>query len=379
MAEIKKKKTLKKLVKKTTKKPVAKITKRVAKPRLKKLHKKLSPLDLEKSIHNPIITPQDHAYWESKATFNPSAIFADGVFHIVYRAIGENDTSVIGYASSHDGITIDERSTHPIYIHHSDHFAKISPHPILYGSGGGWNGGSEDPRLTLLNDRVYMTYTAFDGWGSVRIALTSISLEDFLAKQWDWKEPVLISTPGQLHKNWVLFPKKIHGKFAILHGISPEIMIDYFDTLDELDGHTFIESIHQDDPRWQFRDKGIRGVGPAPLDTKYGWLVLYHAMDKDNPNQYKLWAMILDHDNPTKILYKGTEPILEPDQLYENEGFKSGIVYSCGAIIKGKKLFVYYGGADTVTCVATANLDNFLKELITTGAPIIRKRKSKTI
>ena len=69
-------------------------------------------------------------------------------------------------------------------------------------------------------------YTAFDGWGSVRIALTSIGLTDFLKKDWQWKKPTLISPPGEIHKNWVLFPEKINGKFAILHSISPDILID---------------------------------------------------------------------------------------------------------------------------------------------------------
>jgi predicted GH43/DUF377 family glycosyl hydrolase len=138
--------------------------------------------------------------------------------------------------------------------------------------------------------------------------------------------------------------------------------------LDELNGDTYIKSVNQDDPRWQLRSPGIRGAGPAPIKTKYGWLVLYHAMEKRDPNRYKLWAMILDAKDPTKVLYRSSEPILEPDLWYENEGFKSGIVYSCGAVVKNGELFVYYGGADMVTCVATANLDAFLKDIISGSA-----------
>jgi len=209
------------------------------------------------------------------------------------------------------------------------------------------------------------------------MALTSISLDDFISRRWNWKEPVLISPPGQIHKNWVLFPEKIKGKYAILHAISPKIMIDYFDSLDELDGKNFIYSVHQSSALWGTRDKLIRGVGPSPIKTKYGWLVLYHKMEKHDTNRYKLWAMILDAKDPTKILYDSNQPILEPDVWYENEGYKSGVVYSCGAVIKDGELFVYYGGADKVSCVATTNLDKFLKELMRSGASKLKPARRR--
>ncbi|KKR73430.1 MAG: hypothetical protein UU17_C0036G0008, partial [Candidatus Nomurabacteria bacterium GW2011_GWA1_40_8] len=217
--------------------------------------------------------------------------------------------------------------------------------------------------------------TAFDGWGSVRMALTSISLDDFVSKHFDWKRPVLISPPHQIHKNWVLFPEKINGKYAVLHSISPKIMIDYFKSLDELDGNNFIYSVHQASPLWQTRDRLVRGVGPSPLKTPYGWLVLYHKMDKHENHRYKLWAMILDAKDPTKILYNSHQAILEPDEWYENEGYKGGVVYSCGAVVKDGQLFVYYGGADKVSCVATTNLDKFLEELIHSKMSSLKNKK----
>ncbi|OGI95734.1 hypothetical protein A2917_00230 [Candidatus Nomurabacteria bacterium RIFCSPLOWO2_01_FULL_42_17] len=334
-----------------------------------KIGRKVTVLDLKRFKKNPIIEPTSKRYWESKATFNPTALYHDGKVHIVYRAIGDSDNSVLGYAVSKDGVTISKSLPEPVYFHcppqNRDTFPLISL--ISYGSGGGWGGGCEDPRLTLLGDRLYMIYTAFDGWGSVRMTLTSISLEDFISHRWNWRSPVLISPPGQINKNWVLFPEKIKKdgkeKYAILHSISPRIMIDYLDSLDELDGTKYIYSIHQGSPMWGARDKLIRGVGPTPLHTKYGWLILYHKMEKGETHRYKLWAMILDLKDPTKILYDSKQPILEPDEWYENEGYKEGVVYSCGAIIKDGKLFVYYGGADKVSCVATADLDKFLQEL----------------
>jgi predicted GH43/DUF377 family glycosyl hydrolase len=92
-------------------------------------------------------------------------------------------------------------------------------------------------------------------------------------------------------------------------------------------------------------------------------------MDLRDPNRYKLGAMILDAADPTKVLYRSRTPILEPDFNYENQGFKSGVVYSCGAVVNEGELYVYYGGADSVVCVAMANLDTFLGELKTYGAP----------
>ena len=85
--------------------------------------------------------------------------------------------------------------------------------------------------------------------------------------------------------------------------------------------------------------------------------------------------MILDSKDPTKVLYRSNQPILEPDESYENEGYKSGVVYSCGAVIKDGRLFVYYGGADKVSCVATTNLDKFLKELVHSSRPVLENRK----
>ena len=352
-----------------------------AKRAIKKTVKKVSVLDLKRSPKNPIIEPSVGRYWDSKATFNPTAFLHNGKVHIIYRAIGDSDISVLGYGRSDNGYDVNPESKELAFYHLNKlsfkRPAQTYSLPPIYSSGGGWGGGCEDPRITLIGDQVYMIYTAFDGWGSVRMAMTSISLNDFIGKRWNWRQPVLISYPGQIHKNWVLFPEKIKGKYAILHAISPKIMIDYFDSLDELDGDNFIYSVHQGSQLWGSRDKYIRGVGPSPLKTKYGWLVLYHKMEPHDSHRYKLWAMILDIKDPTRILYNSSQPILEPDEWYENEGYKSGVVYSCGAIIKNGELFVYYGGADKVSCVAVADLDAFLRELMRTSRPTLKEKKAK--
>jgi beta-1,2-mannobiose phosphorylase / 1,2-beta-oligomannan phosphorylase len=365
--------------KKPVKKTIAKKKKnKVAKPAIrrksaKKVKKVVGTSKLVRSPFNPIIEPRSYS-WESKATLNPAAFLADGKIHLIYRAIGNDDVSVLGYASSLDGYNLDERPTHSIY-HKYGKFVK-SGEPINYISGGGWNGGCEDPRITLIDDTVYMLYTAFDGWGSLRIALTSIKLSDFRKKKWNWEKPILISPPGEIHKNWVLFPEKINGKFAILHSISPEILVDYIDDFSKFDGTRFIKSYYDNKPSWPNSwDNIVRGVGPTPIKTKVGWLILYHAMDRNDPNRYKLGAMILDFKDPTKILYRLPGPILEPDKNYENNGFKSGVIYSCGAVVKDGELFVYYGGADSVVCVASIKLSDLVDDLIKNKMAKLKKAK----
>ena len=359
--------------------PVVNIRTRISGSAKRLTAKKKQKFPLEKFTGNPIVTPDESHAWESKATFNTAALYENGKVHLLYRAIGDSDISVLGYASSGDGLNIFERLAEPAYAERKKSASGIhgeSLPQIFYTSGGGWGGGAEDPRMTAIDKRAFILYTSFDGWGSVRIALTSIGLGDFLEKKWNWKPPVLISPPGEIHKNWVLFPEKIKGKYAILHSISPEISIDYLDSLDYFDGTKYIEdSRHDREWRKKRWDSQIRGAGPPPLKTKDGWLLFYHGIDHSDPGRYKLGAMLLDLNDPTKVLFRSKTPALAPDESYENDGFKAGVVYSCGAVIIGGKIFVYYGGADSVVCVATADLDEFLKDLRGDKSPKLKKAK----
>lgn len=106
------------------------------------------------------------------------------------------------------------------------------------------------------------------------------------------------------------------------------------------------------------------GAGAPPIKTKYGWLLIYQSVGEQDSGKYKIGAMLLDLKDPTKVLYRSQSPILEPDADYENNGFKAGVVYPCGAVVIGDTLYVYYGGADSYVCVATTKLESFLKELM---------------
>ena len=341
---------------------------------------------LARSVRNPILAPGTNP-WTAEAVMNPAAIVLGNRTHLLYRAIGMDGVSRLGYAISADGVFFDAQLPYPAYVVQNPRNMPGRARrysPVLYPSGGSW-GGCEDPRMVAIDGRVFVTYNAFDGWDFIRVAFTSISEEDFLAKRFSrWSAPRLLSRTGERHKNWVLFPEKINGKFAILHNLHAEevdrVRIEYIDDLDTFDADR--NPVKSPDPAatparaiaWHHR---MRSAGPPPVKTDRGWLVLYHATSEDEGHRYKLGALLLDLAEPTKVLARAALPVLAPDEHYENDG-KPGIVYACGAVIRDGTLFVYYGGADKVVCVATAPLGAFLDALIEGGKLPLESRSAQT-
>ncbi len=343
---------------------------------------------LERFKGNPILEPDPGHWWESKAAFNPAAVYEGGKVHILYRAIGDSDESVLGYASSTDGFHIDERLNKPVFCSQCEGSglvpSSVSNHDtryvfldgeeekvaeVDYASGGGGAGGCEDPRLTRIGDRVYMTYVSYDGCSPPRVALTSIHISDFLARKWLWERPVLISPPGVVDKNACILPEKIYSKYVIFHRIFPDILIDFVDDLN-FDGKTrWLRGEYKVRPRAAYWDSRKVGAGPPPIKTKDGWLLIYQAVGERDLGRYKIGAMLLDLKDPTRVLFRSDTPVLEPQARYENEGWKAGVVYPCGAVVIKDRLLVYYGGADKVTCVASARLEDFVNQLVSTPAP----------
>ncbi|MFA6404880.1 MAG: hypothetical protein WCW03_02690 [Candidatus Paceibacterota bacterium] len=338
--------------------------------------KRPNVVNIKRHTKNPIMSPQTHNEWETVGTFNPAAIQdKSGRVHLLYRAIGSDGVSRIGYASSKDGLNIDERLTYPV-------FAMLKPRqnivqempvdlkkidPIMYPSGGSW-GGCEDPRLVHIDDKIYMTFNAFDGWDFIRIGVSIIKADDFFEKKWKWSKPFFISSKDKINKNWLIFPEKIKGKFAILHTIVPEIKIEYVDNINATMKEIDSPRKHGPQPgRIDFWDNMIRGAGPPPIKTDKGWLVLYHAMSKDEPHiGYKMGALLLDINDPKNVIARSPAPILVPNEWYEND-WKPGVVYACGATIKDNILYVYYGGGDKHICVAHTPIDKMLEWLLKYG------------
>lgn len=337
------------------------------------------PIKLAKHKNNPIITPRPHNKWEAFTTLNPAATYAEGKVHILYRAQGFDYISSVGYAVSSDGITIDHRSPDPIY-YPTAHFETNKTggvNPNLMSAGG--YGGCEDPRITILGNKLYMVYVAFDGWSNLRLALTSIELNDFLNQRWNWEKPVLISPPGIIDKSGCLLPEKINGKYVFFHRIFPNILIDFVEDLNFDGKKKWLQGQYQIKIRPGKWDSRKIGVGAPPLKTKKGWLLIYYGVDNRDAGKYHIGAMILDSKNPTRVLHRTDEPILSPTEKYETSGFKPGIAYPCGAVILKDEVLVYYGAADSVVCVAKARLSKFLKDIMADRTPRLHSIQVKEV
>jgi predicted GH43/DUF377 family glycosyl hydrolase len=312
----------------------------------------LNPIfSLERSEHNPLLVVNPKHDWESRCVFNPSAIYADGKFHIIYRAMSLRGESTIGYAVSEDGMKIDEVLDEPIYRPRKDFERK---------DGEGYS-GCEDPRLVQVDDVLYMFYTGYDGYNPPSVVLTSIKMSDFLNRNWVWSEPLLISPLNEFNKNACIFPEKFGDKYAVLYRINNSIDFNYIDNL-----HPSEEDLaHQTNwimprpGRWDSLKIGITG---APIKLKEGWLLIYHGVSQSD-HHYRLGAILLDLDDPQKVIARTDAPILEPLMDYEKVGEVNNVVFSCGAAIKGDDLFVYYGGADQVVAVAKTKVKDLLLEL----------------
>jgi HAD superfamily hydrolase (TIGR01484 family) len=334
---------------------------------------------ITRSHKNPILSPTSYS-WESEGVFNPAAIYLNGRVHVLYRAIGANGVSTIGYASSADGINFDERLTYPVYYPRADF--ELDPdirskeyNVDKFSSGGGWC-GCEDPKISIVGDRLFLFYVAFSGWDSVRVAMSSISIKDFLNKNWNWTVPILCSPKGLISKSGGIFPEKINGKYVFFQRIFPNILIDYLDDLrfdneNELPkGEKFISP---SDVGWDSRKVSF---GSTPIKTKHGWLVITHGVDDSNDSQYQIGAMILDYNNPEKVIKRSKKPILSPELWYEND-WKPGILYPCGAVNKDGTLLIYYGGGDKYVCVASSPFDYFVESMMKDEKPKLKFNKIK--
>ena len=315
------------------------------------LEKKKRTVKFERAKENPIIIPEKKNPWESRATFNPAAIYLGDKVHIVYRAMSADRTSVFGYAISRDGVRIEYRSPEPIYVPRESFEQKLQP---------GGNSGCEDPRLTQMGNKIYVCYTAFDGKNPPRVALSWIYVKDFLKRQWNWAKPVLISPPDISDKDAFVFPEKIGGKYMIIHRVADNIDFAYSETLD-FKGDTWLEEYRWIAPRKGWWDSKKVGTAAPPIKTNEGWILLYHGVSDEGI--YRVGAVLCDLQDPTKIIARTDEPIFEPEASYEKEGEVPNVVFPCGAVVIGEKIFMYYGGADKVVGVATIELKKLLKIL----------------
>jgi predicted GH43/DUF377 family glycosyl hydrolase len=307
----------------------------------------------KRSENNPIISPIKENAFESKATFNPAAIELEGQTHLLYRALSEDNTSSIGYAMLEGGDRVVKRASFPIYTPQEDFEIKKI---------GNANSGCEDPRLTKIGKDIFMCYTAFDSIGPPRVAITSITEKNFIANNWKWEKPFLITPAGFDDKDTCLFPQKFPDGYFILHRVDNEICGDYFKTLD-FKNETVKKCIRIIGPRMNMWDSSKVGISAPPIKTKYGWLLLYHGVSKRS-STYRVGVVLLDLKDPGIVLARGTPPIFEPEEEYEKIGIVNNVVFPCGMVLKDDTIYIYYGGGDKVVGVASMELEVILAALL---------------
>jgi predicted GH43/DUF377 family glycosyl hydrolase len=294
---------------------------------------------MERFSGNPILRPDEEHAWESRGVFNAAAIHLDDKVHILYRAIGNDNISRLGYATSSDGFTIDERF----------------PNPIFEPATESEKDGCEDPRLSEVDEQLIMTYTALREYSHLQVyqvAMTTIVKDDFIHRRWNWGTRKL-PFPGIRNKDAVIFPQRVNGRYVMLHRIDPDICIAYSDDLIR-----WCDMMSVMKPQADGWDNWKIGVAGQPIKINEGWLVIYHGVSVER--LYSLGIALLDREHPEQVLYRSKEHVLAPKEDYERFGKVPNVVFSCGNLILDDRLFVYYGAADSVLCVATIGLDRLL-------------------
>ena len=212
--------------------------------------------------------------------------------------------------------------------------------------------GMEDARFVRFveddgSDRYYATYTAFDGQ---KILPQLIETADFVEFR------VLTLNGARAHnKGMALFPRRIRGRFAMLSRHDNENI--HFLTSDDIHLWNHGDPLQAPSNAWEFIQIGNCG---SPIETEAGWLVLTHGVGP--MRRYTIGAMLLDRDDPRRVIGRLAEPLLEPE-WDERDGYVPNVVYTCGAIVHNGRLILPYGFSDTGTGIATIPLDELLSRL----------------
>lgn len=277
-------------------------------------------------------------------------------FHKGSEGLDLRDPREIIYQGEHFLTTI----SHLRLAHSQDglHFT-IDRVPALYPSESYEEYGIEDPHMTLLDDRVYITYTAVSRNG-VCVALASTT--DFQ----HFTRHGLILPPD--NKDAVLFPERFQGKYLMIHrptgGSLGGLQMWLASSSDLLQWGGYRPLLARRPSMW---DNVRIGAGTVPITTSAGWLAIYHGVNVKQG--YCLGAVLLDLNDPIHVLARSPVPLLTPEQDYEHSGFYSNIIFTCGATIgqspmEGQMLQIYYGAVDETTCRVDIPITDILEHLL---------------
>ncbi len=322
--------------------------------------------------------------FENEATFNPCVVKVDGVVHMFYRAVRRGNFSTVGYCQLVDNKII-RRFKEPILVPEHEYESQ----------------GIEDPRVTFLDGKYHMFYTAYDGQNArvayavaeelpyfhkMGLVTPSFSYEiagsnmkkNELSMKYKYHEEQYKSSRGDdvllWEKDAFLFPEKINGKHALVHRILPGIQIVYFDDYSELINEEYwiknLQNLSSDiilEPKYWYENSSIGG-GCVPIRTQKGWLLIYHATQLTERGKiYHASAALLDIEDPEKVIGRLHNPLFSPEELYEKLGVVNNVVFPTGAIAEGDKLTIYYGAADKVTAAKSMSLGELVDLLIEVG------------
>jgi predicted GH43/DUF377 family glycosyl hydrolase len=303
------------------------------------------PMRLRRHPQNPVLLPDPTSDWETYNVFNPAVIHHNGLFHMFYRAQGLDWVSRIGYAVSADGV----------------HWNRLR-RPVLEPHDGSDSRGVEDPRVVEIEGVFYMTYTAygreFQGPGAPTHAgggITPMIARSTNLITWERLGPLV---RGEDNKDHVLFPRKIGGRYVALHRRWPDVWLAYSDDLRTWrpEDMALVYGPRREDPAaWDQKSVGSNGV---PIETAHGWLLINHGYNEDHV--YKFGVVLLDLEEPTRVIRRPRAAIFWPEELWELRGDVPNVVFSCANPVVEGVVHVYYGGGDHVVGLATCRLEELV-------------------
>ena len=314
----------------------------------------------------PVLTPSPDVSWASGAVFNPGAVLDDaGTLRLLARGVPAGYSRVASEApdATEADFLYDDYVSHlGLAVRQPDGSFRLDAEPFLSPHNEVDRYGVEDARITKLGDRFYITYTVL----SEPAHKADVGVGIGLASTTDWQT---VETYGRIgpavrNKDAALFPDRVDGRIALFHRIVPDMQVAFFEDEEQLrnPGAAFWEDHlrHLDEhvvmrPQAVWEAKKI-GVGPPPIWTPKGWLVVYHGADADHV--YRAGLALLDED--LDVIARTRRPVLEPTLAFEREGDIPNVVFPEGAVVEDGVLRLYYGAADSAVGEASAPLADVL-------------------